>query len=195
MLQEELKKHLENIEGRLSDRFEGRERVLLLSREVIRLCGEVVSLSHRREKERAVERYGVAQGKVAELKTILRSFPELLYGDVGTAFQEMAEASVVLALYFDVALAGPEELGIPEIYYVTGIADAVGEMRRTVLEFLRKGKLNEAEQIYDIMEGLYEMLWRLEYPKSLVPGLRQKIDGLRKILEETNHDLFLAGVG
>jgi len=35
----------------------------------------------------------------------------------------------------------------------------------------------------------------LEYPKSLVPGLRQKIDGLRKILEETNHDLFLAGVG
>lgn len=57
---------------------------------------------------------------------------------------------------------------------------------------LRKREVEKAEQTYTIMEELYEILWELEYPKALVPNLRQKIDSLRKLLEETNHDLFLA---
>lgn len=99
---------------------------------------------------------------------------------------------MVISLYFQTPLGGPEDLGIPETYYVSGVADAVGEMRRTVLELLRRNRIEEAEELYKVMDEMYEMLWRLEYPKSLVPGLRQKIDMLRKILEETNHDLFLA---
>jgi len=70
----------------------------------------------------------------------------------------------------------------------------VGEMRRAVLESLRKGDKAKGREIMEEMETIYEELWKLEYPKSLVPGLRQKIDALRKLVEDTRHDLFLAEV-
>lgn len=67
-------------------------------------------------------------------------------------------------------------------------------MRRAALESLRRGDKERGRRILEEMENLYDILWRLEYPKSLVPGLRQKVDAMRKILEDTRHDVFLAEV-
>ncbi|EWG08083.1 MAG: haloacid dehalogenase superfamily protein [Candidatus Aramenus sulfurataquae] len=187
---------LNNIEPKLSARSDSREQLLLKSRELIRLCGETISLTHRQKKEEALKKFQEAVNKAREIEQIVSNYPELLYGDVGTAFQELAEASIVLSFYFDVELRLPNDLGIPDIYYITGIADAVGEMRRALLEKLRKGDgVKEAERILEYMDVIYENLWKMEYPKSLVPGLRQKIDQLRKILEESRHDVFLASLG
>ncbi|MBW9141276.1 MAG: haloacid dehalogenase [Candidatus Aramenus sp.] len=187
---------LNNIEPKLSARSDSREQLLLKSRELIRLCGETISLAHRQKKEEALKKFQEAVNKAREIEQIVSNYPELLYGDVGTAFQELAEASIVLSFYFDVELRLPNDLGIPDIYYITGIADAVGEMRRALLEKLRKGDgVKEAERILEYMDVIYENLWKMEYPKSLVPGLRQKIDQLRKILEESRHDVFLASLG
>ena len=188
----QIKDYVEKITPKLQERFDSREKLLLLSREVIRYAGETISLSHKMKKEEATKKYEMALQKLKELKEVVCNYPELLYGDVGTAFQEVAEASVVYSIYFDQRVPTGEELGIPDIYYILGIADAIGELRRRVLELLRKREVEKAEQTYTIMEELYEILWELEYPKALVPNLRQKIDSLRRLLEETNHDLFLA---
>ncbi|MCI2414351.1 MAG: haloacid dehalogenase [Candidatus Aramenus sp.] len=188
--------YLNGIEPKLSARSDSREQLLLKSRELIRLCGETISLAHRQKRDEALKKFQEAMNKAREIEQIVSNYPELLYGDVGTAFQELAEASIVLSFYFDVELRLPNDLGIPDIYYITGIADAVGEMRRTLLEKLRKGDgVKEAERILEYMDVIYENLWKMEYPKSLVPGLRQKIDQLRKILEESRHDVFLASLG
>ncbi|WP_338600422.1 haloacid dehalogenase [Sulfolobus tengchongensis] len=195
MFVQKIKNYLDSINGVLQERFENREKLLLMARELIRFCGETISLSHKGRREEALKKYELAISKAFEIEKIISNFPELLYGDVGVAFQELAEASVVVSLYFNVDLKLPNELGIPDIYYITGIADAIGEMRRRVLELLKKNEVEEAEKTYQIMEELYELLWEFEYPKSLVPGLRQKIDSLRRILEETNHDIFLAKLG
>ncbi|QIW24385.1 haloacid dehalogenase [Sulfolobus sp. S-194] len=192
MLIEEIKEYIDKITPKLQERFDKREKVLLVAREVIRYSGETISLSHRLKKREAEEKYRIALQKLEELKKIINEYPELLYGDVGTAYQEISEASIVFSMYFGEKLKTAEDLGIPEIYYILGIADAIGEMRRRVLELLRKDDKNEAENTYKMMEELYEILWTLEYPKAVVPGLRQKIDSLRRLLEETNHDLFLA---
>ncbi|AOL15830.1 haloacid dehalogenase [Sulfolobus sp. A20] len=192
---EEIKRYLGSVNNSLLERFDSREKLLLLARELIRYCGETISLSHRGKKEEALKKYHQAIEKANEIRSIIKNFPEMLYGDVGTAFQELAEATVIISMYFSEKLKLPNELGIPDIYYITGIADAIGEMRRRVLELLKRSSIDEAEKIYNIMEELYELLWGFEYPKSLVPGLRQKIDALRKILEETNHDIFLAKIG
>ncbi len=192
---EEIKRYLGSVNNSLLERFDSREKLLLLARELIRYCGETISLSHRGKKEEALKKYHQAIEKANEIRSIIKNFPEMLYGDVGTAFQELAEATVIISMYFSEKLKLPNELGIPDIYYITGIADAIGEMRRRVLELLKRSSIDEAEKIYNIMEELYEQLWGFEYPKSLVPGLRQKIDTLRKILEETNHDIFLAKIG
>ncbi|BCU71409.1 haloacid dehalogenase [Stygiolobus caldivivus] len=188
----QIKEYVEKITPRLQERFDSREKLLLLSREVIRYAGETISLSHKMKEEEASKKYQQAIQKLKELQEVVNNFPELLYGDVGTAFQEVAEASVVYSIYFGQKIPTGEELGIPDVYYVLGIADAIGELRRRVLELLRKREVDKAEETYAVMEELYEILWELEYPKALVPNLRQKIDSLRRLLEETNHDLFLA---
>ena len=192
MLVDEIKDYINKVSPRLQERFDKREKVLLVAREVIRYSGETISLSHRLKMEEAKEKYSIALQKLNELKKIIDEYPELLYGDVGTAFQEIAEASIVISMYFNDKLKTSEDLGIPEIYYILGIADAIGEMRRRVLELLRKDQKEEAENTFKMMEELYELLWGLEYPKATVPGLRQKIDSLRRLIEETHHDLFLA---
>ncbi|WP_016731775.1 translin family protein [Saccharolobus islandicus] len=195
MLVQKIKGYLNSISHTLQERFENRERVLLLARELIRYCGDTISLSHKGKKEEALRKYQVAISKASEIQKIIDNFPELLYGDIGTAYQELAEASIVISLYFDVDLKLSKELGIPDIYYISGIADAIGEMRRRVLGLLKKNEIGEAEKTYEMMEEIYELLWSFEYPKSLVPGLRQKIDVIRRLLEETNHDIFLAKLG
>ncbi|MCY0849897.1 haloacid dehalogenase [Sulfuracidifex metallicus] len=194
MISDQIKEYINSVNARLMERFDNREKLLLMSRELIRYCGETVSLSHRGEKERALKRYQDAIKKSKEIEQVISNFPELLYGDVGTAFQELAEASVVISMYFGEKLNLASDLGIPDTYYITGIADSVGEMRRRVLELLKEGKNQEAEKTYRIMEDIYQTLWNLEYPKSVVPGLRQKVDALRRILEETYHDIFLASL-
>ena len=192
MLVDEIRDYINKVLPRLQDRFDKREKILLIAREVIRYAGETISLSHRLKMQEAKEKYSLAIQKLEELKKIVNEYPELLYGDVGTAFQEIAEASIVISMYFNDKLKTSEELGIPETYYILGIADAIGEMRRRVLELLRKDQKEEAEKTFRMMEELYELLWELEYPKATVPGLRQKIDALRRLIEETHHDLFLA---
>ena len=192
---EEIQAYLGGIEKKLTERFDNREKLLLLSRELIRTCGEAISLSHRQKREEALKKYEEAIQKAKEIEQIVNQYPELLYGDVGTSFQELAEASVVIHMYFGGKLYLADDLGIPDMYYVLGIADAVGEMRRAILEFLRKGDYENADKFFNYMETIYEELWKFEYPKSLIPGLRQKIDALRRILEETRHDLFLAKLG
>ncbi|MEM3911561.1 MAG: haloacid dehalogenase [Saccharolobus sp.] len=195
MIEKEIKEYLNSVYNSLQERFENREKVLLMARELIRYCGETISLSHRGKKEEALKKYEMAITKALDIQKVIIVFPELLYGDVGVAFQELAEASIIISLYFNIKLKLANELRIPDIYYILGIADAIGEMRRMVLELLKKNNIEEAEKTYEIMETLYELLWGFEYPKALVPGLRQKVDGLRRLLEETNHDIFLAKLG
>ncbi|MEM0294125.1 MAG: haloacid dehalogenase [Saccharolobus sp.] len=195
MIEKEIKEYLNSVYNSLQERFENREKVLLMARELIRYCGETISLSHRGKKEEALKKYEMAITKALDIQKVIIAFPELLYGDVGVAFQELAEASIIISLYFNIKLKLANELRIPDIYYILGIADAIGEMRRMVLELLKKNNVEEAEKTYELMETLYEVLWGFEYPKALVPGLRQKVDGLRRLLEETNHDIFLAKLG
>jgi Predicted RNA-binding protein of the translin family len=187
-----LRRYVQEMLPKLEQRFQSREDLLLLSREVIRYAGEAISLSHRGKREEAVQKFDMAKSKLREVSERVKAFPDLLHGDVGTAYQEVSEAAAVLSMYFDLPLPSPEELGVPEGYYVLGMADAVGEMRRMALELLRKGKKEEAERVYQTMEEVYGVLWDLEYPKALVPNLRQKIDYMRRIIEETHHDIFIA---
>ena len=189
---ERLEEYVNSFLPKLEQRFESREKLLMTAREAIRYSGEAISLAHRGKAKEAEEKFELAKAKAKEIAEVVKNFPDLLYGDVGTAFQEVSEAAFVLSVYLGKDLPSPEELGVPEFHYLLGAADAVGEMRRRVLELLRKGEKEKAEETYSIMEEIYEVLWELEYPKSLVPNLRQKIDYMRRILEDTHHDLFIA---
>lgn len=86
----------------------------------------------------------------------------------------------------------PEEVGIPYEPYLLGLADAMGELRRAVLDFLRKGELKSAEELFSLMEGVYEFLVEFDYPDAVLPGMKRKQDVVRGLIERTRGELILS---
>jgi translin len=183
-----LKASIEGISARLYSKVEAREGLSLKARSGIRLCGEAVSLSHRGHIEEAKKRLKEAKEIIEELRPRRRDL-ELDAFDV--LAQEYVEAEALVRIIEGRELPSLEELQVADEAYVLGMADLIGELRRRALEEMRRGNGSEAERLYELMKGIYELIWPLEYPRSLVPGLRHKLDAMRRVLDETLHDLTL----
>jgi len=183
-----VKASIEEISARLSSKVEAREELSLRARRGIRLCGEAVSLSHRGHVDEAKERLREAR----EIMEGLRPKRQDLELEVFSVLaQEYVEAEALVRVIEGGELPSVEELQVTDEAYVLGMADLIGELRRRALEEMRKGNGSEAERLYELMKRLYELIWPLEYPRSLVPGLRHKLDAMRRALDETLHDLTL----
>jgi translin len=86
----------------------------------------------------------------------------------------------------------PEELGLSNAAYLNGLGEAVGEMRRHVLDAIRKGDLSHSEEILSKMDDIYNVLVTMDFPDALTSGLRRTTDMVRGVLERTRSDLSLA---
>jgi translin len=172
---------------------EVREKVLPVSRDAVRKCGQSVKASHRGHfndaQEKIEEAYELIQkgGQLAEQSdfvTISKYFD--------TAYQELTEAVNVLSILKEYRLTSPEEYDIPARPYLTGLADTVGELRRASLELLRSDDVDGAKGLLSIMEDILEELQTFDFPDSLVRNLRRKSDVARRIVEKTRGDVTTA---
>jgi translin len=112
-------------------------------------------------------------------------------GLVGAAFQEYAEAQVLLNVVEKEQFVSPESLGVPSIDYVLGLSDVIGELRRRALDMLRKGNVKMAEKCLGIMEQIYSELMAMDDAYMLIPGLRRKSDVARHVIEATRGDITI----
>ncbi|MGV9104120.1 MAG: haloacid dehalogenase [Candidatus Thorarchaeota archaeon] len=172
---------------------EVREKVLPVSRDAVRKCGQSVKASHRGHfndaQKKIEEAYELIQkgGQLAEQSdfvTISKYFD--------TAYQELTEAVNVLSILKEHRLTSPEEYDIPARPYLTGLADTVGELRRASLELLRSDDVDGAKGLLSIMEDILEELQTFDFPDSLVHNLRRKSDVARRIVEKTRGDVTTA---
>ncbi|HMO55427.1 MAG TPA: hypothetical protein PJ994_13045, partial [Tepidiformaceae bacterium] len=113
-------------------------------------------------------------------------------GFLHDAQKEYAEARTTLALLSGGSIPAPEVLGVEYAAYLNGIAEAVGEMRRMVLDRLRGGEYDGCEEILDAMDDIYSVLVTIDYPDAMTGGLRRTTDQTRGILEKTRGDLTMA---
>jgi len=183
-----VKTSVEDISARLSGKVEAREELSLRARRGIRLCGEAVSLSHRGQIDEAKKRLREAREIMEELRPKRQELGLEVFDALA---QEYVEAEALVRVVEGRELPSAEELKVADEAYILGMADLIGELRRRVLEEMRKDNQSEAERLYELMKELYELIWPLEYPRSLVPGLRHKLDAMRRVLDETLHDLTL----
>lgn len=182
------KDSIRELTTRLLKKVETKEEISLKARGAIRLCGEAVSLSHRGRIDEAKVKLRQAKEVINEL----RSKQQDLELDVfNMLLQEYVEAEALISVVEGRPLPSVDELQVTDEAYVLGLADLIGELRRRILEEMRRENVSEAERLYELMRDLYEVLWPLEYPRSLVPGLRHKIDVMRRVVDETLHDLTL----
>ena len=182
----------DQIRASFSAKDAAREKVLPLCREVIRYCSQAIRATHRQEFDQSQELLGSARNFLDEVKQIIASHSELGYtGFVRDAQKEFAEGSITLALVIGKPLPSPDALGIDAAAYLNGLGEAVGELRRYLLDSMRRGDLSRGEELLEAMDDIYSILVTMDFPDAITGGLRHTTDMVRGVLERTRSDLTL----
>lgn len=189
---ENLKVIAEQVRAILDETNQVREEALKLSREVIRLSANSIRASHREDFDEACELKALARKKVEETRGMLKDKLEIFYtGYVLDAQKEYAESELTYSIIREMDFPTHAELGVEPASYLNGLAEAIGESRRHVLDVMRKGDLDRAEIILNIMDEVYYALITFDYPDAVTQGLRRQTDMVRGVLERTRGDLTL----
>jgi translin len=173
----------------LKEKEQVREETLSTSRKITLLSKQAVMAIHRSQLEEAKSKLKQAKELIKQVAKNLIPHQDLATNSTRVAYQEYAEAQIFLKLTEEDRYPDPKELDIPIIPYILGLADSVGEFRRRTLDFLRKGKLKDAERCLQIMDEVYTELISLESAYSVAPELRRKCDIARHVIEATIGDV------
>jgi translin len=176
----------------LREKEKVREEIQKTMRRATRLSKQAILFTHE-ERFKEAKKLLKETGKIfIKLSEIAKTHPDMVYmGMVDVAFQEYAEAQTLLHLIEENRFIDPEELGVPSVSYVLGLADVIGEFRRRALDLLRKGDVKTAENCLQTMEQIYVELMSMDEAYMLVPGLRRKSDVARHIIETTRGDITI----
>lgn len=185
----------EGIRTRFDERMEARERALPASRRAIRACANAIRAIHREEWDRAHALMDEARAAIDDGLEAVRDQPEIRFaGYLQDAQKEYAEARVTEAVVLGRPIPAPDELGVEDAAYLNGIAEAIGEGRRHILDLLRHGKVAEGETVLSAMDDLYTVLVTMDYPDAITGNLRRSTDVARSLIEKTRGDLSVARV-
>jgi translin len=185
-----IKTILEEIRRELMKKDKVRETVQKDMRKATRLSKQAILFIHQRKVRDAITLLGKAGEIISKLNESSAVHPEIIYsGLFDAALQEYSEASILLRLIEEQRFVTPEEINVPSVDYVLGLADVIGEYRRLALDALRKGDLKKGESCLQTMDEVYTELMAMDEAYMLVPGLRRKCDVNRRIIEATRGDI------
>lgn len=182
----------EQIRLSFSAKDAAREKALPLCRDIIRHCSQAIRAVHRQEFDQATELLKSARNLLIEAEQSVVAHSELSNtGFIRDAQKEFAEGSIILALVTGKRLPDPVELGIEAAAYLNGLGEAVGELRRYLLDSIRRGDLSRGEELLLAMDDIYSVLVTMDFPDAITGGLRRTTDMVRGVLERTRSDLTL----
>ncbi|MGA3020541.1 MAG: hypothetical protein ABSD68_01160 [Candidatus Micrarchaeales archaeon] len=174
------------IERKLINMQERKDKVLEISREIVRNAGRSITLVHARK-------LGEAGRGITKLRTLtkkLRSAEEGFEYFSIQAYQEYVEALAFYSVVKEKKLPSLSEMGTDEIPYLLGIMDLVGELKREAIESMRENDLKAANRYYSLMKNIYDSTRAMRFANSLVPEFRRKQDSARIQVENTGTELL-----
>lgn len=185
-----LKTILKSIKKELEEKDKVREIAHNDMRKATSLSKQSILLVHQKRTGEARQLVGKAGEIIVNLKKTSTIYPEIIYtGMFSAALQEYAEANIFLHLINETRFITPEEIKVPSMDYVLGLADVIGEYRRLTLDELREGNVKKGEKCLRIMDDIYVELMAMDEAYMMVTGLRRKCDVARKIIEITRGDI------
>ncbi len=180
----------------LETKNRARDRALVESRQVVRHAATGIRALHRGEYVRAEEILEAGRSMVLDTRRDLEEYPDLYWaGYVQDAQKEIAEACIVLAILRGTELPSTGDIGVEPAAFLNGMAEAASEMRRYILDVIRRGgeaEMNEAERVLQVMDDIYTNLITVDFPDAITGGLRRTTDALRAVLERTRGDLTIS---
>lgn len=187
--------HLPDIRSELDDRFNAREVAVTRGRDLIRASANAIRALHRQEWDLADSKIAEADAIRDEILAAMAEQPALTHAGLFTdAVKELAEAHLTRALFRGDDLPGPAQLGIDPIPWLHGLGESVGELRRRMLDMLRAGRVEEAEDLLVEMDDIVDRLAEVDYPDGMTGGLRRTTDVARSLTERSRADLTSSAV-
>lgn len=170
-----------------------REQAIGASRALIRQCANSIRCAHRAEFAEAGQLLAAAAATAGQLSAATAGNPELRFaGYTQDALKEYAEANLLVACLANAPLPSAAQLGIEPAAYLNGLAEAASELRRAILDGLRRGEVARGEALLQLMDDVYSALVTVDYPDAITGGLRRTTDALRAVLERTRGDMTAA---
>jgi translin len=190
---------LDGLSDALHERFDAktaaRERALPAARRSIRASANAIRAVHRGEFETARSLIAESRAALDEGMDGVQDHPDVRFaGYLLDAEKEYAEANLTFALVAGEELPSPDALGVGDAPYLNGIAEAIGEGRRHILDLLRGGDVARAESTLAALEEMYGVLVTMDYPDAITMNLRRSTDVARSLIEKTRGDLSIAFV-
>ncbi|WP_457554919.1 haloacid dehalogenase [Candidatus Pyrohabitans sp.] len=182
----ELKEIIAQIRRELDARDARREEVFAVAREIRRLSTRAMREIHQDNHSTALALIREAAGFISGLEE-----DDFRFSLLQEAVQEYVEAVLTFHLLRGEKIPSHRELRVPPEWYLLGLADVVGELRRHVLELLRRDELERIDHLLDLMDEITNELNSLVYPNAIV-AIKRKQDVARMIMERTLGEVTLA---
>lgn len=174
----------------LDAKNQAREKALPLCRSATRFSANAIRAVHRGDQEQTALLLAEARRCLDQALEALRDQPDVHYaGFYHDAAKEYVEARLTEALVRGLPLPSADDLGAEAPAYLNGMGEAVGEMRRHLLDLMRAGQLERCEAVLATMDEIHHLLMSMDYPEAVTAGLRRTSDAIRAIIERTRGDL------
>lgn len=181
---------LSRIRRELTGREEIRREAKADMRKARRLSKQSILFIHQKKFDEAKKFIEKARKIISRLNDASTEYPKIIHSGLFDAtLQEYSEANIFLNLIEDSRFITPEEIDVPPVDYVLGLADVVGEYRRLGLDALREEDVEKSVECLQVMEEIYTELTAMDEAYMLVSGLRRKCDIVRRIIEATRGDV------
>jgi translin len=187
-----MKNIFSNIMKVLDEINDDRERVLNMSRNIVRKCSRAIKSIHREEFDEYQHEIDNIKNDLDEIRGLINKHPGYLYKYLKTPEQEYAEATILFAIIKNSDIPTHVDLNIDPLHYSLGCADVVGELRRHILDIIRQEDTGRIDELLEQMDEIYSHLFSMDYPSGLTKDLRHKTDVARKLVEKTRGDISLS---
>jgi translin len=178
---------IKRIINELDEMTKAREEAFKTQREIVPLCAQAIRDVQKKKFKEADKKTQEIEKIIRKVEAILEKYPEVVNSVLGVSYQEYAELRIFVTYLQEKKLP---EIHVPAKYYMLGLGDAIGELKRVGVELLADGKFKKAEDLHEELEDLYYEFSKHVYPNAVVPGLKQKQDVARRVLNAFHEQIL-----
>nr|AIF01242.1 translin family protein [uncultured marine thaumarchaeote KM3_144_G01] len=177
-----VKSSLNDISKSLHSVNAAREYLIKNTRDVVILCSHSIIAAHKGDLR-------LAKLKIKNAELVLKKNQKKAKDDFKkyliTPEQELVEACSFLAVIENKEIPSLKSMKVSKESYILGLLDCIGELKRLMLDNIRKDKLKEANRIFNVMENLYLILYPFAMFDKIIKEARRKLDVNRSLVEES----------
>lgn len=166
-------------------------KMLMEMREIVRMCSRGIKEVQKENFKEAEKTVKHVRERLDILVRNVKDYPNFL-SYCTHAEQEFAELVVFLVCVKDNRIPSVKEVKVGNVPYLLGMLDAIGELRRSLLDRLRVGDLEEADRRFKLMNELYESTLPIVFSDSILQGFRSKQDVARRQVEQARSEITMA---